>query len=199
VSEEGFHEIQLSGKQLVFLFMATTVVSVVIFLTGVLVGRGVGAETVIANATGTTLEAADQPEGPGDAGQSAAAPPPTVPEQPDELSYHKRLQESAPPEEKVRPVPPKPRAAPPPAPELPEPASVGFVVQIGAYNDRKTADGIAARLKAQSYPAFVLAPAAGSPTKSFRVRIGPYRERRDADAVAGRLLREQQLKSFVTR
>ena len=42
-SDDGFHEIQLSGKQLVFLFMATTVVSVVIFLCGVLVGRGVQA------------------------------------------------------------------------------------------------------------------------------------------------------------
>ena len=40
-ADDGFHEIQLSGKQLVFLFMATTVVSVVIFLCGVLVGRGV--------------------------------------------------------------------------------------------------------------------------------------------------------------
>ena len=39
--DDGFHEIQLSGKQLVFLFMATTVVSVVIFLCGVLVGRSV--------------------------------------------------------------------------------------------------------------------------------------------------------------
>jgi len=40
-AEDGFHEIHLSGKQLVFLFMATTIVSVVIFLCGVLVGRGV--------------------------------------------------------------------------------------------------------------------------------------------------------------
>ena len=39
--DEGFREIQLNGKQLVFLFMAATVVSVVIFLCGVLVGRGV--------------------------------------------------------------------------------------------------------------------------------------------------------------
>ena len=30
--DDGFHEIQLNGKQLVFLFMAATVVSVVIFL-----------------------------------------------------------------------------------------------------------------------------------------------------------------------
>ena len=41
MSDEGFHEIQLNGKQLVFLFMAATVVSVVIFLLGVMVGRGV--------------------------------------------------------------------------------------------------------------------------------------------------------------
>ncbi len=34
-TEDGFHEIQLNGKQLVFLFMAATVVSVVIFLCGV--------------------------------------------------------------------------------------------------------------------------------------------------------------------
>ncbi len=40
MADDSFHEIQLSGKQLVFLFMAITVVSVVIFLCGVLVGRG---------------------------------------------------------------------------------------------------------------------------------------------------------------
>ena len=39
-TEDGFHEIQLNGKQLVFLFMAATVVSVVIFLCGVLVACG---------------------------------------------------------------------------------------------------------------------------------------------------------------
>ena len=50
-ADDGFHEIQLSGKQLVFLFMATTVVSVVIFLCGVLVGREVRGDTVRADAT----------------------------------------------------------------------------------------------------------------------------------------------------
>jgi cell division septation protein DedD len=43
-NDDGFREIQLNGKQLVFLFMAVTVVLVVTFLTGVLVGRGVRAE-----------------------------------------------------------------------------------------------------------------------------------------------------------
>jgi cell division septation protein DedD len=46
-TDDGFHEIQLNGKQLVFLFMAATVVSVVIFLCGVLVGRGVRAERTV--------------------------------------------------------------------------------------------------------------------------------------------------------
>ena len=41
MSEQDVHEIQLNGKQLVFMFMAATVVSVVIFLCGVMVGRGV--------------------------------------------------------------------------------------------------------------------------------------------------------------
>jgi len=44
IQDDGFREIQLNGKQLVFLFMAATVVSVVIFLCGVLVGRGVRVE-----------------------------------------------------------------------------------------------------------------------------------------------------------
>jgi cell division septation protein DedD len=41
MTDEGFREIQLDGKQLVFLFMAATVVSVVVFLLGVMVGRNV--------------------------------------------------------------------------------------------------------------------------------------------------------------
>src|SRR5262249_654553 len=49
-TDDGFHEIQLNGKQLVFLFMAATVVWVVIFLCGVLVGRGVRAERTVAQA-----------------------------------------------------------------------------------------------------------------------------------------------------
>ncbi len=53
MSDEGFREIQLNGKQLIFLFMAVTVVLVVTFLFGVLVGRGVregaGAAEVVSN------------------------------------------------------------------------------------------------------------------------------------------------------
>ena len=44
VQDDAFHEIQLNGKQLVFLFMVTTVVLAVAFLSGVFVGRGVRLE-----------------------------------------------------------------------------------------------------------------------------------------------------------
>ena len=54
--DDGFHEIQLNGKQLVFVFMALTVVSVVIFLCGVLVGRGVQSERALAQGTETPAE-----------------------------------------------------------------------------------------------------------------------------------------------
>ncbi|MBS1819627.1 MAG: SPOR domain-containing protein [Acidobacteria bacterium] len=65
--DDGFREIQLSGKQLVFLFMAVTVVLVVTFLTGVLVGRGVRADRAeVAEAASYTDETAvpsDRPVG----------------------------------------------------------------------------------------------------------------------------------------
>ncbi len=41
MADESFREIQLSGKQLIALFMAAAVVLIVTFLSGVLVGRGV--------------------------------------------------------------------------------------------------------------------------------------------------------------
>ena len=199
MSEEGFHEIQLSGKQLVFLFMATTVVSVVIFLLGVVVGRRVPAETLIADATGTTLEAIG-PEGAADVPPAAGEAPPPVPEGGDQFSYHERLQQTTPaPVEESAPAVPEPAPQTPAAEPEPPPAANGWVVQIGAYRDRATADRIAATLKRQAFPAFVLAPAAGSPTATFRVRVGPYTERRDAEAIAGRLQREHQYNPFVTR
>src|SRR5688572_14231743 len=55
--EDGFHEINLSGKQLVFLGMATTIVSIVIFLCGVLVGRGVRPVEAVAEAAAVSADA----------------------------------------------------------------------------------------------------------------------------------------------
>ena len=122
IADDGFHEIQLSGKQLVFLFMATTVVSVVIFLCGVLVGRGVRNEraseatdaalTTPAPATATTAPAPppavpSQAPTPAPVTEQAAAQPAATPDVPsppadDELTYRKRLESEKAPAEKLR-------------------------------------------------------------------------------------------------
>ena len=69
MNDEGFREIQLNGKQLIFLFMAVTVVLVVTFLFGVLVGRGVregGAPQIASGdiASDPGLVPASEPAGP---------------------------------------------------------------------------------------------------------------------------------------
>src|SRR5437762_11747651 len=80
--DDGFHEIQLNGKQLVFLFMAVTVVSVVIFLSGVLVGRGVRVERAVTEvASGNPVADAPLPSPPGRA-PAPAGPAPTPPPPP---------------------------------------------------------------------------------------------------------------------
>src|SRR5690242_1124176 len=91
-TDDGFHEIQLNGKQLVFLFMAVTVVSVVIFLCGVLVGRGVRAErTLQAAEASTTGETADKaPPIPTTPGSGAPATSNEV------LTYSKQLDSATP-------------------------------------------------------------------------------------------------------
>lgn len=79
--DDAFHEIQLNGKQLFFLFMAATVVSVVIFLCGVLVGRGVQAErrVVAENAAVSAPPSADvQPQAAAAAASASAGADLTV-------------------------------------------------------------------------------------------------------------------------
>jgi cell division protein FtsN len=78
--DDGFHEIQLNGKQLVFLGMATTLVSVVIFLCGVLVGRGVKPLDTVAQAGGPQAFEAPAPSvAPGTVAAATPTPPPAAP------------------------------------------------------------------------------------------------------------------------
>jgi cell division septation protein DedD len=219
--DDGFHEIQLNGKQLVFLFMAATVVSVVIFLCGVLVGRGVRAErgADVDSAELSTAEPAPQqaaastaPTPAGSDPTAAAAAPQAV----DDLSYFNRLEGSNPPPEQLKaaappaaPPPTKPAAAQrttaPPAPKEPAPAAqsadaqgTGYAVQIAALNIRSEADAIAKRLAAKGYAAYVMNPPAGTP-QIYRVRIGKFGSRREAETIATKLEKEEQFKPWVTR
>lgn len=116
VQDDAFHEIQLNGKQLVFLFMVATVVLAVAFLSGVFVGRGVRLERAAASAEAgasspvTTPDlAASREAQPAAAGSdpTAAPPPPAV----DELSYFNRLEKQGQSEESLKPAAGNPAGA----------------------------------------------------------------------------------------
>jgi cell division septation protein DedD len=219
--DEGFHEIQLNGKQLVFLFMAATVVSVVIFLCGVLVGRGVRAErSTIAEAPPINNVAETTPQQPAAApapvptpagsDPRAASPPPVA----DDLTYFNRLEKQKAPQEVLKPSPEKQVAPPAPPPtaapsrEAPrsaavdaataEPPGSGFAVQIAALNVRGEAEAIAKRLSSKGYAAYVVSPATGT-AAVYRVRVGKFTSRREAESVAAKLKKEEQFNPWVTR
>ena len=204
MADEGFHEIQLSGKHLVALFMAATVVAVVIFLCGVMVGRGVGAQRIAA-------EARELPADPTAEVRQTEAPEPSAPttgaasSSDEKLTYPERLDGDAPSPETLKPqvrVAPPPAPAPRPVRAAPspsdEPAGSGFAVQVAAVRERDEADIIARRLSTKGYQAYVMAPAAGAP-RVFRVRVGKFRERREAEQIAARLQKEEQFKPWITR
>ncbi len=219
--DDGFHEIQLSGKQLAFLVMAATVVSVVIFLFGVLVGRGVTAGRTSLDAEAAAVEPAPlpAPATPPPATQAGqdptlAAEPPAPPAGDSETVLPDKPPAPAKPAKTVEPKPAAPprqaeRAEASSASAAPtatagnaktsgEPAGSGYAVQIAALNVRSEADAIAKRLASKGYSAYVLAPANGSPSV-FRVRVGKFQTRREAENVAAKLQKEEQFRPWVTR
>lgn len=209
-SDEGFHEIHLTGKQLVFLFMATTVVSVIIFLCGVLVGRGVPVQTAQDPLVGTTATAAADPSTSSQAPPPATEPPaaraeppsPTPEEAGEDLTYKKRLEEESAAKESVKPrqpepPPARPRPAAAPEPPSPAPQAGTWVVQVHALRDRNVANGIVQRLTGKGYPAFLVA--SGPPTGTYKVQVGRFKDRDEAARVVERLKKEEQFKPWITR
>jgi cell division septation protein DedD len=194
--DEGFHEIQLSGKQLVFLFMAATLVAVVVFLFGVWVGRGVEAR----RAAHPTL-----PPAAATSAEPVAAPADVgAPARGETLTYPQRLQSDRPVDERLATPPPPPVAEtapvaePPPPPAAPA-TEAGWVIQVAALRDREAALAVVKRLADKQYPVFLLEPEPGAPAPAYRVRVGRFRERAEAERVARRLEREERFKPFITR
>ena len=220
--DDGFHEIHLSGKQLFALFMATVVVSVVIFLIGVFVGRNVRAQQAAAaehlsDASAALTPAPVRQPAPAattpDAAQEAAEPPTPPAEAPaeNELSYKRRLEGPSSSESLKAPAPapraaqtPARAAAPPPASKAESgPSTIGtplpgtWVIQIHVLRDRDAASGIVRRLVSKGYPAFLVA--SGPPTGSYKVQVGRYKDRGEAQKVIDRLKKEEQFNPWITR
>ena len=202
IHDDGFHEIQLNGKQLVFLFMAATVVSVVIFLCGVLVGRGVRAEravsesTVATNADPTPAPPPSTSAQPPSGSDPTAAPPPS-----EDLTYFSRLEKTTPAQEQLQ-EPAAERKAPTaehkaPAAERKAPAApreaaatIGKspappAVERHAREPERTAPRAAAASPNHSSKAATAdAPSTGD---GFAVQIAALNVRSEADAIAKRL------------
>jgi cell division septation protein DedD len=207
--DDAFREIQLSGKQVVFVFMAGVVIAVVIFLFGVQVGRGVLAQRGLPGAA-DVANAAEPPPAPSSASQASSGAPVTAGEK---LSYAERLAAPEPAAEQLKkpagsavateggplptPKPDAPTAATPVAAST-EPPGTGFAIQVAALRERDEADVIVKRLTGKGYPAYVVAPTKGAPTV-YRVRVGKFKERGEADTVAARLQKEEQFKPWVVR
>jgi cell division protein FtsN len=186
MSDEGFHEIQLNGKQLVFLFMAATVVSVVIFLCGVMVGRGVrdrtAAQPVAEASTASAVPGdvpsarpapADPPPASGSAQtqapQAAAPPPDQAPPTPadEDSDYYDHLVKNKKESALAAPKPP-PAAS---SPRTPQPSA-------GKSGG-----------SAPPPPAPAPSAAAGQASSSgYAVQLVAVRERSEADAIAKRLV-----------
>jgi DedD protein len=181
MSDEGFHEIQLNGKQLVFLFMFATVVLVGTFLCGVMVGRGVRAERGDQSAQATELPSAPAPTAPATPPPSAASSSPApagkgqapAPPEPADDDYYDNLTKQKPDDESLKsPSKPKPAATPkpPPASAAPAPAP-----------DKAKPTPPPPPVADQSQPAAVT-------SGGFAVQITALRDRGEADAIVKRLV-----------
>jgi DedD protein len=221
-ADDGFHEIQLSGKQLVFLAIVTTLVSVVIFLCGVMVGRGAAAARGD-ESEAAALTVAPQPQPVAESGPPAAEPPAPAAETPDELSYHRRLQGGGASPEALKPqadaapqaapaakpatttaapaaAPARPIPTPAAAPGVPTAGRPGtWVVQVIATRDASVATSVVTRLTGKGYPAFLVNPAAGAAQPFFKVHVGRYNDRREAEQVSARIKKEEQFQPWISR
>ncbi|HEX4567010.1 MAG TPA: SPOR domain-containing protein [Vicinamibacterales bacterium] len=203
-TDDGFHEIQLSGKQLVFLFMIAAVVLVATFLCGVQVGRGVksdravDATTADALVTTTPSPSASTPsQVAASSGPPAAEPPAPAQEPDDELSYAKRLQGDTAPAEKLK----SPAASPPasaapaaqdkPAHALPPKVATPTPKEAATPTPKPAAPAptLTPPAPKQAAPASqqTAAPAATGQAGGWVVQLVALKDRSEATAVAKRL------------
>ena len=201
MSDEDFHEIQLNGKQLVFLFMAATVVAVVIFLCGVMVGRGVPirAAAPIDAPEQTPLDPTAALGVPATQTLATDNAPITALET---LTYPALLEDPNPPAETLAPAPAPPRASEPAV--TPRAAVSDSAPKPASASKSAPTPKPAATASAAARPVTVNPPAtkaAGVMTASrpsetglaeprgngFVVQVAAVRQRAEADTIARRL------------
>lgn len=95
-----------------------------------------------------------------------------------------------------QPVEPRAQAAFPTPPPVPASPPGRFAVQVGAFGEAKSAEGLAATLRAKGYPVYV-SPGVAAGEPRWRVRVGPLPVREQAEAQAAKLKTQEQLPTWV--
>jgi cell division protein FtsN len=164
---------------------------VVLIVGGFLLGLIVGVvseepELVVGHVTGRSTEIA---WGPGD----EVVQPETVARPAEPAEEPEKVASAPAPDEALPSVSAKPPA---PVAETADAYEEAFLIQVGAFADGKSAEGVASSLRAKGYPVSVLAP---SSDERWRVRVGPVSSRPEAESMAGRLKSEERLPTWVLR
>ena len=214
------------AKQIVFLFMAATVVAVVVFLCGVLVGRGVplGGSRRAAPAGLADRAITDLPP---PTLSTPSSEPSAAARTSDDLTYPGRLSNGTRRQDSTGDLDDEPLAppevvesdtgaradadadtdtdvAPEPVPAVPEFESPvvpegAYVVQVMALQAPVTARNVAEGLVDKGFSAFVLEPFPDDPVSYYRVRVGPFTGRADAVRVRDRLTAEEGLRPYIVQ
>jgi DedD protein len=192
MAEPQFREIQLSGKQLVFLFMTTVVLAVVVFLLGVSVGRGARGVT-----DGLVEQAADVMP-PDD------LPPPTEMTAAD-LQYHDTLKQQVTPPVEPEPVAESPTVAAEDLDPIQEPVPDEEPARPAAAEPAPPPPAPAPQPRAEPArqtrpaPARQTRPAEQAPARAqegWQLQVGAYSSRENADRQVA-LLRSRNYNAFV--
>jgi cell division septation protein DedD len=216
MSDPGFREIHLSGKHVVFLFMAVVVAGVGVFLLGVSVGKGVskpdavsaqGLPPAVSSAadTGTSPSPDSTKPKPGELdyfktmGKAAPAVSPSPSASPDAPAATPEPKASATPKASASPTPtPTPTSTPDKPTVSPAPAAAtgSWYVVVDSFSSRANATSQTNELKKKGYTATVFNSGKGG--TPYKTRLGPFPDRQAAESMKARLNKEGY-KSLVTR
>jgi hypothetical protein len=215
MTDDRSRGVHLTDKELVFVVIAATIVAGVVFLCGVLVGRGVPSGPT--GAAEGTMMTPTQVVSDGSADSAGTDPPPAdaagTGRVGAELSYAGRLGKTPPANTLKLPAestpPPVPvETTPPPdvandvsgTPDTPAEVAVPYTVQVAFEKKRSEADAVVKYMKAKGFDARVYVPDDGDKVGGFRVRVGALTTRKEAEALAQRIARETRYKQpWVTR
>lgn len=173
MKDKEYRELQLSSSLLIFIFLVIIVLGVVIFILGVSVGKK---QAVIANQS-TVSEPVEKIE---------VEKPPPVEESEDPISQELASHQQTTEEKK----PPPPPSSPPPI----QPKKDMYYIQLGAFQDKNSADALAKKYQEQGYNCTVFDPLPADKRRIYRVRIGGYETREQAQQEKARLIRAENKK-----